>query len=71
MEVNFKFDIGEQVWIMENNRPARFEVKNVKVEIESLVKDHKVTYLLMNQGVEREVDEKMVFKTKEELIESL
>ena len=37
MEVNFKFDIGEQVWIMENNRPARFEVKNVKVEIESLV----------------------------------
>lgn len=71
MEVNFKFDIGEQVWIMENNRPARFEVKNVKVEIESLVKDHKVTYLLMNQGVQREVDEKMVFKTKEELIESL
>lgn len=71
MEVNFKFDIGEQVWIMENNRPARFEVKNVKVEIESLVEDHKVTYLLMNQGVQREVDEKMVFKTKEELIESL
>ena len=71
MEVNFKFDIGEQVWIMENNRPARFEVKNVKVEIESLVKDHKVTYLLMNQGVQREVDEKMVFKTKEELVESL
>ena len=71
MEVNFKFDIGEQVWIMENNRPARFEVKNVKVEIESLVKDHKVTYLLMNQGVEREVDEKMVFKTKEELVKSL
>ena len=56
---------------MENNRPARFEVKNVKVEIESLVEDHKVTYLLMNQGVQREVDEKMVFKTKEELIESL
>ena len=71
MEVNFKFDIGEQVWIMENNRPARFEVKNVKVEIESLVKDHKVTYLLMNQGVQREVDEKMVFKTKEELVKSL
>ena len=71
MEVNFKFDIGEQVWIMENNRPARFEVKNVKVEIESLVEDHKVTYLLMNQGVQREVDEKMVFKTKEELVESL
>ena len=71
MEVNFKFDIGEQVWIMENNRPARFEVKNVKVEIESPVKDHKVTYLLMNQGVQREVDEKMVFKTKEELVESL
>lgn len=74
---NTKFNIGDQVFYMNNNKPQTGEVATIVVQI---VKDDKdsVNYgLLPADRKEGEmvmatyVPEPLVFKTKEELINSL
>lgn len=69
MKVNHKFDIGNMVWVMENNRPVRMEVRCVEITIESMMGIYSVEYSFEYNG--RKYSEDKVFGTKEELIESL
>lgn len=66
MVFNTKFNPGEFVYIMRDNKPARLQIDGVEVWANRL---HKYTRYTMDTGTCVYEDE--VFATKEELIKSL
>lgn len=78
MKIETKYDIGDEVWVMKDNRPQEFEVNGISVEcldgmynscIHSGIES--VKYDLgkrMNPMIYSEI---YLFPTKEELLKSL
>ena len=68
MEVNTKFEIGDVVWIIDNNKPMQLKITGINISInDNCVAD--IEYCL-HHG-DRKIPENKAFKTKEELIASL
>ena len=68
MKVTTKYDIGDWVWSLRDNRAVRLDVTSVIVSIEG---DGlcEVSYSL--HYVDEEIPESKLFKTREELLNTL
>lgn len=67
MEVKTKFDIGDIVFLISNNKVSSQKVTGLAIDVE----DGKVEVSYSLTFSESKVDESKLFKTKEELINSL
>ena len=36
MEINTKYKVGDEVWIMRDNKPTKIEISNITVEVVGL-----------------------------------
>lgn len=67
MIFNTKFNPGDFVWIMRDNRPVRVQIEEVEV---GATRSHKYK-AKYNMNIDKYVYEDEMFATKEELIASL
>ena len=68
LKINPKFDVGEKFWAIHGLGVACFDVYRIKVLFDG--KHSKVSYIASNNDL-TEFFECRMFKTKQELIESL
>lgn len=66
MTVKSKFEIGDNVWFVSNNKVHQLEITGVEMYV--ALEGTKVKYNLYDNT---ELEESKVFATKEELLESL
>lgn len=78
MKIETKYDIGQEVWVMKDNRPQKFEVQGISVElIDGLYKSCRyfgidvISYELGSRMSPLIYCECSVFRTKQELLDSL
>lgn len=67
MEIKTKFNIGDKVWTIYNDKVQTITINKIKIECSS--SQPIITY--MQDYVSDYFDEKKLFKTKEELLKSL
>lgn len=71
MIIETKFNIGDEVWFMKENKPTKKVVNFIEIVTASTTSKSFIQYgLKMEDTVER-VTEKHLFSTKEELLKSL
>jgi len=76
---NYKYNIGEEVWIMYKNNIRETNICGIRaryfIEKNNIVSVHytgKRKYdLLVDNGIISNIDEDKIFKTKKDLIQSL
>lgn len=68
MEVNTKFEIGDIVWFIDNNRAIYLEVTGITISLDFNA-DVEIVYSLHFE--DKKLEESKLFKTKEELLKSL
>jgi len=68
MEVETKFDIGDKVWLIYNNLVTALKVSGYRITIDESF-NPEIVYTLNYNCLE--VAESQLFKTKEELLNSL
>jgi hypothetical protein len=68
MEVNTKFEIGDIVWFIDNNRAIYLEVTGITISLDFNA-DVEIVYSLHFD--DKKLEESKLFKTKEELLKSL
>ena len=66
MEVNTKYDIGDQVWLVDANKVVKVIVTGVVILLEGDTQE--VRYSTWGND---NIPENLLFKTKNELLESL
>ena len=66
MEVNTKFNIGDEVWLVDANKVVKMPVTGVVITLEGDAQE--VKYSFWNHN---DIPENRLFKTKNELLESL
>ena len=66
MEVNTKFDIGDQVWIIDANKVVKILVTGLVISLEG-----DTTEVKYSTWGNKDIPENLLFKTKKELLESL
>lgn len=69
MKIETRFNVGDAVWFMQNNKPDTSKVIAIKVEANRSITA--VHCVIDYYGVEESMYEKYLFATKEELIASL
>ena len=67
MEVQTKFNINDTVWVVADNKVTQRRITNIKISVEDPALP-KITYTTIGDIKYPEQD---VFKTKQELIDSL
>ena len=68
MKIETKYDIGQEVWILDFEQPCKGEILSIKT-FNMYKKEHDyVSYYIQNLGSKREQE---IFPTKEELLKSL
>ena len=71
MIIETKYNIGDEVWFMKENKPAKRVVDFIEIIVASTTSKSFIRYgLKMGSEVERVV-ESHLFPTKEELLKSL
>ena len=66
MQINTKYNIGDKVWVMSDNKPTELLIDSIEIFIHSI--GYSIWYVdKENEGYE----ELQVFPTKEELLKSL
>jgi hypothetical protein len=72
MDIKTKYNIGEKVWTMKDNRPVEGKISNILIQIETGDWSHtiltNISYYIGDCGY---IEEKYVFLTKQDLINSL
>ena len=78
MKIETKYDIGQEVWVMKDNRPQKFKVNGISVEYQDgmykscihsgIASVHYDLGQRMNPMIYGEI---YLFPTKEELLKSL
>ncbi len=68
METNTKYDIGDMVWLITRNKAVKLQITRLIISAEE-PDNWEVKYAL--QYGDTEYPENQLFKTKEELLESL
>jgi len=66
MEVSSKFNIGDKVYFITDNKVQRSDITGVSISVNG--SETKIEYTLHFDST---IDENLVFETKEELIKSL
>lgn len=69
MKIETKFNIGDEVWFMCQNKPTVLHVK--KIMSESCKDCSIINYIVFNAGRDEWINEAYCFPTKQQLIESL
>lgn len=72
MEIKTKFNLGQKVYLLWNNKVIRPQIEGISVRVNALgngEKDISITYELV--GLDKRFDEEVLFATKEELLQSL
>lgn len=65
MTISTKYDIGDMVWFMYNNKCQSKKVENIKIDVYYMY----IQYIL--DGNDIWLSEKHLYSTKEELLKSL
>ena len=68
MEAKTKYDIGDKVWYINDNRAVRSDITRVIISVES--PDRCEVFYSLHFG-DTEIPEGQLFRTKEELLKSL
>ena len=71
MTIETKFNIGDEVWFMKENKPTKKVVDFIEIITASTTSKSFIQYGLKMEGVVERVTEKYLFPTKEELLKSL
>lgn len=71
MTIETKFNIGDEVWFMKENKPTKKVVDFIEIITASTTSKSFIQYGLKMEGVVERVTEKYLFSTKEELLKSL
>ena len=71
MTIETKFNIGDEVWFMKENKPTKKVVDFIEIIAASTTSKSFIQYGLKMEGVVERVTEKYLFPTKEELLKSL
>lgn len=71
MTIETKFNIGDEVWFMKENKPTKKVVDFIEIITASATSKSFIQYGLKMEGVVERVTEKNLFSTKEELLKSL
>ena len=78
MDINTKFNIGEDIFVMHNNRIVNAEIKSIFIEVfprttpcSNIIVKYKVEKFEYDLCEEFEVNEDDIFTNKEDLIQSL
>jgi hypothetical protein len=69
MTIETKFDIGQEVWFMEEDEPNSDVILSIEINIykEKVF----IEYLFANDSYPYGLDESILFPTKEELLKSM
>lgn len=65
MEIKTKYNIGDKVWFMHDNKCVLKKVENIRIDVDDMY----IQYIF--NGNEIWLSEKHLFSTKEELLKSL
>ena len=65
MTISTKYDIGDTVWFMHDNKCVSKKVENIKIDVDNMY----IQYIFNGYGIC--LSEKHLFSTKEELLKSL
>ena len=74
MTIETKYNIGDEVWLMYENRAVTAKVISMKVTVEELMFGtiiENIYYRIKNQRFDREISEPHIYASKEELLKSL
>lgn len=78
MDINTKFNIGENIFVMHNNRIVEADIKSIFIEVfprttpcSNIIVKYKVIKFNYDWAEEFEVNENEVFRNKEDLIQYL
>lgn len=71
MKIETKYNLGDEVWVDVLDEPCTFIVKGIRVICDKFHK--RIVYTLLEEGGDIFIylDEKEIFPTKEELLNSL
>ena len=73
MEIKTKFNLGQKVYLLWNNKVVCPQIDGISVRVDIALgngeKDISITYELV--GLAKRFDEEVLFATKEELLQSL
>lgn len=72
MEIKTKFNLGQKVYLLWNNKVVCPQIEGIIVRVNTLgygEKDISITYELVE--LDKRFDEEVLFATKEELLQSL
>lgn len=72
MEIKTKFNLGQKVYLLWNNKVVCPQIEGISVRVNALgngEKDISITYELVE--LDKRFDEEVIFATKEELLQSL
>lgn len=68
MKVKTKYNLGEKVWFMEQNRPQCRDIRYIYIRV-SNENQYSVTYLVNNDSTKRAED--TLYSSKQELLKTL
>ena len=71
MKIETKYNIGQEVWFMKENKPTKQVVGFVEIIAASTTSKSFIQYGLKIEGSVERVVENKLFPTKEELLKSL
>ena len=74
MTIETKYNIGDEVWLMYENRDVTAQVISIKMIVEELMFGTiivNIYYRIKNQHFDREISEPHIYASKEELLKSL
>ena len=72
MEIKTKFNLGQKVYLLWNNKVIYPQIESISVRVDALgngEKDISIIYELVE--LDKRFDEEVLFATKEELLQSL
>jgi hypothetical protein len=67
MEIKTKYNVGDKVWIMRNNKPEKIQISNIEVEVILVCK---CVYLYQDKTPICKHNECNCFNTKKDLLYS-
>lgn len=71
MKIETKFNVGQKVWFMQNNKTRFNDVAKIFIECGYPSYRHKEKYLLSHTGNDAFVDPDILFASKQDLLDSL
>lgn len=68
MEVNTKFELGDTVWFVDNNKVVNLGITGITISVEY---DQQIVIMYSLHYGDKKIEESKAYRTKEELLKSL